>query len=374
MKEKNFENYLEKNNNLSGSTLSLRTYGYRLINRYVNLDSKIIEFKKLDEPDEEMEELLQEWINHLVKNPPKKTELTPIVLKHYANAVNAYLKYHRFRIDIRTLKFPKQLYEEKYPITVEEIQQILKVAKWTKQAYYLCLISTGARPREILGLTKNDVEWIGDKYKALIPAELTKKGLSRTVFFSKECNPYLNQIMKKDKIDLFPHHENLTQAVSNEGVVFREYCDKVGYNQKQKTTSRNKINLYSFRRFFFTKVLDLFKDDIAHALTGHGAYLQVYQSRTEQQKKELWDELEPEILVFDQSKKEQKIRDLEVAVKHNKQLEERMGEAEKRLNEFAEKESDLVKAFKLLKKGYATLEGVTDSEVHLKFTDKAVEK
>ena len=50
MKEKNFENYLEKNNNLSGSTLSLRIYGYRLINKFVNLDSKIIEFKKLEEP------------------------------------------------------------------------------------------------------------------------------------------------------------------------------------------------------------------------------------------------------------------------------------------------------------------------------------
>lgn len=56
MKDKNFENYLEKNNNLSRASLSLRTYGYQLINRYVNLDSKIIEFKKLEDPDEEMEE------------------------------------------------------------------------------------------------------------------------------------------------------------------------------------------------------------------------------------------------------------------------------------------------------------------------------
>ncbi len=332
MKEKNFENYLEKNNNLSRASLSLRTYGYQLINKFVNLDSKIIEFKKLDDPDEEMEELLQDWVNYLVKNPPKKNKLTPLVLKQYANAVNAYLKYHRFRIDIRTLKFPKQLYEEKYPIIIEEIQQILKVANWNKQAYYLCLVSTGARPREILGLTKNDVEWIGDKYKALIPAELTKKGLSRTVFFSKECNPYLNQIMKNQESDLFPHHENLKLAVSNEGAVFREYCDKVGFNQKQKTTSRNKINLYSFRRFFFTKALDHFKDDIAHAMVGHGAYLQVYQSRTEQQKKELWDELEPEILIFDQSKKDQKIRDLEIAITQNKELEEKFERQEKQIN------------------------------------------
>ena len=88
MKEKNFENYLEKNNNLSKSTLTLSIYGYPLINKFVNLESKIIEFKKLDDPDEEMEELLQEWINHIVKNPPTKKNLTSVVLKQYANAVN----------------------------------------------------------------------------------------------------------------------------------------------------------------------------------------------------------------------------------------------------------------------------------------------
>jgi hypothetical protein len=71
VKDKNFKNYLEKNNNLSESTLFLREYGYQLINKFVNLDEKINEFKKLDEPDEEMEELLQDWVNHLVKIPPK---------------------------------------------------------------------------------------------------------------------------------------------------------------------------------------------------------------------------------------------------------------------------------------------------------------
>ena len=63
MKEKNFENYLEKNNNLSINALELRIYGYPLINKFVNLDEKISEFKKLDESDEEMEEL-QEPTNY----------------------------------------------------------------------------------------------------------------------------------------------------------------------------------------------------------------------------------------------------------------------------------------------------------------------
>jgi len=109
-------------------------------------------------------------------------------------------------------------------------------------------------------------------------------------------------------------------------------------------------------------------------MVGHGAYLQVYQSRTGQQKKELWDEVEPEILVFDQSKKEQKIRDLEVALNHTTQLEERINDQDKRINELANSEKELVKAFKMVKSGFATLEDIEDGEIHLRFTDKAVVK
>ena len=323
VKVKSFENYLEINQNLAPSSLEHKKYGVELINLYTDFESKIKECKKSEDPDEEMEEFIQEWINHIVKNPPKNKLLSTQSIKQYANAVNSYLKYHRFRIEMKSLKFPKELQEEKYAITVDEIKQILKVAEWSKQGYYLCLISTGARPREILGLVKDDVTWVGDKYKALIPAKLTKKGISRTVFFSKECTPFLNQMLKRDGKDVFPHHSsNLKRAVSNEGNVFRAYCEKIGFNEKYETTGYHKINLYCFRGFFFTKALDHFKDDIAHALTGHGAYLQVYQRRTEDQKKELWDELEPEIMVFDESKKEQRIRDLEVALIQNQEQKE----------------------------------------------------
>jgi hypothetical protein len=45
VKEKNFENYLDKNENLSESTLALRVYGYQLINKFVNLDSIIKEIR-----------------------------------------------------------------------------------------------------------------------------------------------------------------------------------------------------------------------------------------------------------------------------------------------------------------------------------------
>jgi len=78
--------------------------------------------------------------------------------------------------------------------------------------------------------------------------------------------------------------------------------------------------------------------------------------------------------VFDQSKKEQEIRDLKIALNHNKKLEERQNELEKRLNEFAYGENELLQAFKMIKNGYVTLEDVKGGKINLRFTDKAVLK
>ena len=47
-------------------------------------------------------------------------------------------------------------------------------------------------------------------------------------------------------------------------------------------------------------------DDTAHALIGHGAYLQQYQHRTDEEKMELWQEIEPEILIGENKKKQAK--------------------------------------------------------------------
>ncbi len=91
MKEKTFENFLDKKSNLSKSSLWLLRYGNKLINEYVDLESKIKQVKPLEDPDEEMEELLQDWVNHIVKHPPKKKKLSPQAIKQYANAVNEYL-------------------------------------------------------------------------------------------------------------------------------------------------------------------------------------------------------------------------------------------------------------------------------------------
>jgi len=49
------------------------------------------------------------------------------------------------------------------------------------------------------------------------------------------------------------------------------------------------------------------------AMMGWGAYLSQYQRRTDEEKQELWDEIEPEILIYDLTKKDNQIKELKKA-------------------------------------------------------------
>ena len=49
VKEKNWANFLIKNHHLSESSIEKKQYGYDLINKYVDLDAKIKEFKLLED-------------------------------------------------------------------------------------------------------------------------------------------------------------------------------------------------------------------------------------------------------------------------------------------------------------------------------------
>ena len=313
---------MDKIQNLSSARkdsiqISNRKFDEFCLKNYDKSRDEIITYLKTlndEEREDELLEVLQDWINHL------KETLVVSSIRVKLTDINRYLKYHKIHVDTKDLEWPQELHEEPYAISLEEIQEILKVAKWKKQGYYLALISTGARPIEILGLRKKDIEWnySFNCFTALIPAKLTKKKMARTIKFSKEINSYLRKLLNniKDSDEnalVFCKNPNLDDARSNEDAVFREYCNKVGFTQKYETTGRYKINLYCFRAYFFTRALRRFGDETAHALTGHGAYLQQYQRRTLDEKIELWNELESDLLVFDLEKKNHEIQKLKEA-------------------------------------------------------------
>jgi len=142
--------------------------------------------------------------------------------------------------------------------------------------------------------------------------------MARTIAFSREVTPYLTTLMKRRKNNddsVFSVSKNPSTARKTEGKMFRYFCSKLEsedprFAERYETTGYHKINLYCFRGYFFTKILRITGDDTAHALIGHGAYLQQYQRRTDEEKMELWQEIEPEILIGEYKKKQAK-KDLE---------------------------------------------------------------
>ena len=71
-----------------------------------------------------------------------------------------------------------------------------------------------------------------------------------------------------------------------------------------------KITSHSFRAYFFTKSARKHGENYAHRMTGHGGYLMQYDRMTEDEKLEMYLQLEPELAVFEQTKNELEIKRL----------------------------------------------------------------
>lgn len=308
----------------------------------------ILKIKEIEQREDEITGIIQDWVNLTSQSKTFNT------IKVQLSGINKYLKYYKIKIIFsEEIEFPQNIQEARYPISLEEIQSILDIAEYKQKAYYLCLITSGSRPVEVICLKKKNITWTGTRYSAVIPARYTKKKMDREIFFSVECNPYLKNLLSKHTDDqtIFTKNPVLSNARSIEGAILKGYVKKLGLDKKFDVTGYNKINLYCFRGYFFTKAIRVFNEDIAHSMIGHGAYQQVYQRRTTEEKEELYDELEPEILIFDQTKNKEKIRKLKEANKRVDDLQNNLNEEkEARLKTELENKKSLAKLRELILK------------------------
>lgn len=291
----------------------------------------VLKIKDIEKREDEITDIIQDWVNLTSKTKTFNT------IKVQLSGINKYLKYYKIKIIFsEEIEFPQHIQEARYPISIDEIIQIISVAGYKQKAYYLCLISSGSRPIEVIGLKKKNITWTGERYTAIVPARLTKKKMDREIFFSVECNPYLKKLLSKydDENTIFTENPNLANARSSEGQLLQAYVEKLGLDKKFDVTGYNKINLYCFRGYFFTKAIRVFNEDIAHSMIGHGAYQQVYQRRTTAEKEELYIELEPDILIFDQTKNVEKIKKLKEATTQIKDQQKEIDEMKEKQNKF----------------------------------------
>jgi len=267
-----------------------------------NIDEIIKEILLLKDLEREQAvfDMLQNWVNW--NNSDKRGSAT---ILSYFSRVRIYFHYRGIKISDREVKenivFPRLVKEELHGLTLDEIRIILYNAHPMKKVLYLSLLSSGMRIGEALQLRKRDLDTTQERIKIRIQAEYTKTNTARTTFVSKEVSRYLlTRIRGLDDDELvFGKHDNIQYAVTNEIQVFHHACDRSELNEKYHSNGRRMISLHSFRAFFITKVSR--KDhNFAKKLAGQKGYLLQYDRMNDEEKLDLYLQIEPSLCVYSQ--------------------------------------------------------------------------
>ena len=282
--------------------------------------------------DEEFEDvlynLLQEWIDWNIEK-----KIGAYTIKIRFSIIRGFLYHMGIKTntqDIKQiLKFPRKIQEEKIPITREKLRDIVLFQSRNpkRQAFYLACSSSGMRMGEALQIRKSDLDFSLERVMIRIKGEYTKTKFARTTFVSKECEEKMRTYLDElDNDDFVFTDSNKSTRARNEQIALSVALESLGYNEKYSSNGVYKITTHSFRSYFFTKATRKHDENYAHKLTGHGGYLMQYDRMTDEEKLEMYLELEPELVVLDQTKNEIEIERLEKENQVNNKVHQEVNE------------------------------------------------
>ena len=167
------------------------------------------------------------------------------------------------------------------------------------------------RMGEALKIRKKDLDFSLERIMVRIRAEYTKTRTARTTFLSKECGEKIATYLDKLDNDDFVFSNSINEyKMRTEQMALSRALQVLGYNQKYSSNGFYKITSHSFRAYFFTAATRRHDENYAHKMTGHGGYLMQYDRMTDEEKLQMYLELEPDLVVFDQTKNELEIERL----------------------------------------------------------------
>ena len=232
------------------------------------------------------------------------------------------------------LKFPRKTVEEKYPLKKQELRDLViaHARNPKRQALYLACSSSGMRLGEALHIKKKDLDFSLDRIMVRIDAKYTKTQTGRTTFVSKECKEkimtYYQKLNDNDYVFTNSKGDFKTRGRS-EQMAFASALERLGYNEKYSSNGFYKITSHSFRAYFFTLATRKHDENYAHKMTGHGGYLMQYDRMNDEEKLKMYLELEPDLVVFYQTKNELDIQRLQREVGEVEQLKQEIQELRK---------------------------------------------
>ena len=109
------------------------------------------------EQTEAIRDTLQNWIDWQYQNGSLTSSVKQYVSKIARVFSHNNLKIHLTDFD-EPLEYMPTVKEELHELTLDEIQKIFAVALPRRTGFYLALISTGARPGELLQVRKKDID------------------------------------------------------------------------------------------------------------------------------------------------------------------------------------------------------------------------
>ena len=309
--------------------LAVKTFERFCQDKYEKSSNEIIEevIKIKQNQTEEYENalygLLQEWINW-----NKQRGIGNYTIRTQFSNLRKYLFHMGIKTDEQDIKeyltFEKISREERYPLSLEEYKRIVEgFYRYPKyQALFLALGSSGMRMGEALSLKKKDLDFTKERIKVNIPPT-TKTRTGRTTYLSRETEKILKPLLeKKDSDDYVFAKKGCKPNDRSIGFSLHRVLDRMGFSEKYESNGFMKITSHSFRAFFFTKAARKHGENYAHRMTGHGGYLMQYDRMTEDEKLEMYLQLEPELAIFEQTKNELEISRLRDKVEEIDELKQ----------------------------------------------------
>jgi len=287
---------------------------------------------KLKECDNDgLFDFLQSWINY-------NNKLAPSTSKIFFSRIKKYLYHRGIKLNAQDineeLEFRTQIYEERYGLTLDDIQTIIKNMRYKHKTQFICQLSSLMRIGELTKLKKKHLISGNQNIIVKIPATIAKLKKGRTTFFSKEASRLLRPLLRK--ID----DDDLVFGIKSEvsvAQVLRRVLTKTSLDMKYESSGDFMINTHSFRAYGITK-LSRHDPNFAKKIAGQKGYLDQYDRITDEEKLALYEKFEIDLLVDNSEKQKAEIRKLEL---NNSQIEIQSKELKNLQNEFMRMKFDL---------------------------------
>lgn len=274
-----------------------------------------------DDTSDALYHFLQDFIHYMGEK-----NLKPKSIASYFSTLRTYLRSQGIKIssdDVKDLiSLPSIIQELRVPLTKDHLKLLLDYSKPDRKALYLTLLSSGMRIGEALSLRKSDFDLSSNPILITIQGRFTKTKQTRQTYISSEAKSALLRILENRNDDelVFAKSENHDMSILAEEKTFANLRKRCDLTEKYPDSSRHVITIHSMRAFFHTQASLVHDEQYANAMDGHQGYLMQYYRLSTDKRLELYQELEPSLLIYQHTDYHKSQKALEIKVK---ELEEK---------------------------------------------------